>query len=78
MREKLKPEEGAGKWVLKEIDYDGVKNTFVMLANRLGSLGDEGRMLGSDGKDYTNTTRTLIQEWLPLAEMRAIFHQGPR
>lgn len=31
-------------------------------------MGDEGRVFGSDGKDYQNTTRTMIQTWQPLGE----------
>lgn len=59
-------EVGPGRWAIIKIDYDGVKNTVAMLANRLGSLGDEGRLFGSDGKDYSNTTRVLTQQWVPL------------
>ena len=57
---------GPGKWAFFSIDYDGVKNTAVIAANRLGSMGDQGRVFGSDGKDLANTTRTLIQQWVPL------------
>ncbi|MDA8486894.1 hypothetical protein NNO07_27900, partial [Pseudomonas resinovorans] len=59
-------EEGPGKWVTQETDYHGIQNTGQMLLNRLFSLGDEGRLFGSEGKDYENTKRTLIQEWIPL------------
>ncbi|WP_146136272.1 hypothetical protein [Pseudomonas simiae] len=57
---------GPGKWAFFSIDYDGVKNTAIIAANRLGSIGDQGRVFGSDGKDLANTTRTLIQQWVPL------------
>lgn len=57
---------GPGKWAFFSIDYDGVKNTAIIAANRLGSMGDQGRIFGSDGKDLANTTRTLIQQWVPL------------
>lgn len=57
---------GPGKWAFFSIDYDGVKNTAIIAANRLGSMGDQGRVFGSDGKDLANTTRTLIQQWVPL------------
>lgn len=57
---------GPGKWAFFSIDYDGVKNTAIIAANRLGSMGDQGRVFGSDGKDLANTTRTLIQHWVPL------------
>lgn len=59
-------ERGPGRWTIIKIDYDGVKNTVAMLVNRLGSLGDEGRLFGSEGKDYSNTTRVLTQQWVPL------------
>jgi type VI secretion system secreted protein VgrG len=29
-------------------------------------MGDEGRVFGSEGKDYMNTKRDKIQEWQPL------------
>ncbi|MCI0913045.1 hypothetical protein [Pseudomonas putida] len=59
-------ERGPGKWRTIDIDYDGLKNTFAMLQNRLGSLGDEGRLFGSEGKDYDNTTRVVTPQWVPL------------
>lgn len=59
-------EEGPGKWVTQETDYHGLQNTGQMFLNRLNSLGDEGRLFGSEGKDYENTKRTLIQQWMPL------------
>lgn len=57
---------GPGKWEKVSIDYDGVKNTAVLAANRLTSMGDEGRMFLSDGKDLANTTRVMIQRWIRL------------
>lgn len=59
-------EKGPGKWRTIDIDYDGLKNTFSMMQNRLGSLGDEGRIFGSEGKDYDNTSRVVTQQWVPL------------
>ncbi|MFI8741034.1 type VI secretion system tip protein VgrG [Pseudomonas sp. NPDC077405] len=59
---------GPGKWVTQEIDYDGMSNSVKMFMNRLGSLSDEGRVFGSEGKDYQNTTRTMIQVWQRLGE----------
>lgn len=58
--------KGPGKWVKKDIQYDRTSNAVALVANRIASLGDEGRVAGSDGKDYANTTRTMIQEWTPL------------
>ncbi|MNJ43714.1 hypothetical protein D3C77_387340 [compost metagenome] len=37
-----------------------------MFLNRLTSMGDEGRVFGSDGKDYGHTKRTVIQVWEAL------------
>ncbi len=67
---------GPGKWVKKEIDYDGISNTLAVLVNRSGSLTDEGRLIFSDGKDFTNTTRTLVQEWVPLANDELSYETG--
>lgn len=57
---------GPGKWEKVSIDYDGVKNTAIIAANRLVSMGDEGRAFLSDGKDLANTTRGLTQKWVRL------------
>lgn len=59
---------GPGKWVTQEVDYAGVRNVGTMILNRLTSMGDEGRVFGSDGKDYQHTKRTMIQTWQPLGE----------
>ena len=59
-------EEGPGHWVTVDHDYHGLKNTAIMAINRLTSMGDEGRVFGSEGKDYMNTKRDKIQEWQPL------------
>jgi len=67
------PRVGPGKWRLRNIEYDRVKNTFLLIANRLTSGGEEGRVFGAEGKDYSNTTRTLIHEWLPLNEEEKSF-----
>lgn len=58
--------EGPGHWVTIDHDYHGLKNTAIMAINRLTSMGDEGRVFGSEGKDYMNTKRDKIQEWQPL------------
>ncbi len=76
-------QDGPGKWITQSTDYHGVKNAGQMFLDRLFSLGDEGRLFGSDEKDYENTKRTLIQEWVPLivgeeyhAERSAIYRYG--
>lgn len=61
-------ESGPGVWVTIDDDFHGLTNTVVLLANRVGSLGDEGRVAGSDGKDYKNTIRDKIQEWQALPD----------
>lgn len=60
------PAEGPGFWITLDHDYHGLKNTAIMAINRLTSMGDEGRVFGSDGKDYMNTKRDKIQEWRSL------------
>ncbi len=59
-------DEGPGHWVTVDHDYHGLNNTVIMAINRLTSMGDEGRVFGSEGKDYMNTKRDKIQEWQPL------------
>ena len=59
-------EEGPGHWVTVDHDYHGLKNTVIMAINRLTSMGDEGRIFGSEGKDYMHTKRDKIQEWQHL------------
>lgn len=71
---------GPGYWKTVDNDYHGTKNVLVMVINRLTSMGDEGRVFGSDGKDYMNTSRDKIQQWTPLpAELdstsRALFSE---
>ena len=57
---------GPGKWEKVSIDYDGVTNTAILVANRLTSMGDEGRVVGSEGKDLANTTRVITLKWVRL------------
>lgn len=45
-----------------------MRNALAFTANRLTSSGDEGRLWLSEGKDYANTTRVVIQQWVPLDE----------
>ncbi|MHC8314060.1 type VI secretion system Vgr family protein [Pseudomonas sp. LB3P31] len=59
---------GPGCWVTIDHNYHGLKNTASMLLNRLMSMGDEGRLFGSDGKDYANTRRDKVQEWQRFLE----------
>lgn len=61
-------ESGPGHWVTIDHDYHALKNTALMAINRLTSLGDEGRLFGSEGKDYMNTKRDKIQAWTPLGD----------
>jgi len=59
-------EEGPGHWITVDHDFHGLKNSAIFAINRLTSMGDEGRLFGSDGKDYMNTKKDKIQEWSPL------------
>lgn len=36
---------GAGKWVLKEIDHDAFRNTLAIIANRSGTIANEGSVI---------------------------------
>ena len=56
-------EEGPGHWVTIDHDYHGLKNTVIMAINRITSMGNEGRLFGSEGKDFMHTKRDKIQEW---------------
>jgi len=62
------PESGPGHWVTVDDDYQGVKNSVVMALNRLTSMGEEGKVFGSDGKDYQNTQRDKVQKWKRLPD----------
>ncbi|QXI38078.1 hypothetical protein [Pseudomonas xantholysinigenes] len=72
---------GAGKWVLKEIDHDAFRNTLAIIANRSGTIANEGSVIFSEGKDWANTSRTLIHEWVRLSademhfESRSAIHR---
>jgi|GEM_PF-748567 len=57
---------GPGKWKTVNIKKHVGTNTAAMLANRFTSMGDEGRLFGSDGKDFANTVQTVVQQWVPL------------
>lgn len=57
---------GPGYWKTKDNDYHGLKNLGVLAINRATSMGDEGRVFLSDGKDLANTTREKIQVWTTL------------
>ncbi|WP_420820645.1 bacteriophage T4 gp5 trimerisation domain-containing protein, partial [Serratia microhaemolytica] len=64
----LAPSSGPGRWVTIDNDYHGISNTMIMAINRLTSMGDEGRLFGSEGKDFMNTIRDKIQAWQPLPD----------
>lgn len=59
---------GPGRWVTKDIKYDIATNVVAFASNWLTSRGDEGRPFWSEGKDYANTFRTIIQEWQRLPD----------
>lgn len=61
-------EYGPGYWKTNETDFNSVKNAAVMLLNRATSMGTQGRVLGSDGKDYMNTSRDKIQLWTSIPD----------
>lgn len=57
---------GPGYWKTKDNDYHGLKNLGVLAVNRATSMGDEGRIFLSDGRDLANTSREKVQVWSPL------------
>lgn len=59
---------GAGKWMTINIEYTSLITGVAFAANFLISLGDEGRVFLSDGKDFANTVRTVTQQWVALGE----------
>ncbi len=59
-------DSGPGHWVTVDEDYHGLKNAAVLFLSRLTSMSEEGRLFGSEGKDYANTKRDKIQEWKRL------------
>jgi hypothetical protein len=76
---KLEPKasaSGPGKWVLKNIDHDAVWNVLAVAANRSGTIANEGSVILSDGKDFANTTRTLIHEWARLSGGERSYEAG--
>lgn len=59
--------EGPGKWRTVDISVDMGKSALAFAANLLVSRGED-RMFLSEGKDYSNTVRTITQRWTPLEE----------
>lgn len=68
--------KGPGKWVLKDIDHDALWNVLTIAANRSGTIANEGSVILSDGKDWANTSRTLIHEWQKLGKDEKHFEFG--
>ncbi|QVM96329.1 hypothetical protein JYG36_25060 [Pseudomonas sp. SORT22] len=60
--------KGPGKWRTISIDLEGARSIVAFLANRITSMGDEGRPFLTEGKDYANTMRTVTQQWVPLEQ----------
>jgi len=61
------PTSGPGKWVTVDVDKRGVRNLFQIIAKRTETMGDEGRVWGSDGKDFEGTVQDVTQEWQALS-----------
>jgi hypothetical protein len=59
--------EGPGKWVNTGVDKVGGRNLLQMIVNRTESLGDAGRVFGSDGKDFKITVQDVTQKWRALS-----------
>ena len=58
--------EGIGKWLTTDVDVQEGRTLAQLFVNRTKSLGDEGRLFGSEPKDFENTVRDVTQEWVPL------------
>ncbi|MFC4241414.1 DUF2345 domain-containing protein, partial [Marinobacter oulmenensis] len=69
---------GPGKWVTTDVNKRGIRNFFQMLVKRTETIGDEGRLWGSDGKDFEGTVQDVTQTWTALSasETRALTEQG--
>ncbi|WP_072094036.1 hypothetical protein [Trabulsiella odontotermitis] len=61
-------EYGPGYWKTIDNDYHFFLNLGVMAINRATSMGDEGRLFMSEGKDFANTLRSQIQVWSPFPQ----------
>ncbi|MFD2643846.1 hypothetical protein [Pseudomonas japonica] len=59
-------QQGPGKWRTVNVKKHAGVNVAVIFSNRITSMGDEGRLFGSDGKDFANTVQTVTQQWVPL------------
>lgn len=70
------PTSGPGKWVKVNIEYDKMANALIALANRTSTISNQGAMIGSDGKDFQNTSRSFIQVWQPLQSDERSFAEG--
>ena len=68
--------QGPGKWKTISVKKHTGINTIAILANRMTSMGDEGRVFGSDGKDLQNTMQTVTQQWVPLNDHDAHMKHG--
>ena len=60
-------ESGPGKWVTTDLDKKGARNFFQIILNRTETIGDKGRLWGSDGKDFKGTVQDVTQEWRALS-----------
>ncbi|NIF17678.1 hypothetical protein [Pantoea sp. Cy-639] len=67
---------GPGKWVLKDIDHPVLWNVVAIVANRSGTIANEGSLIFSESKDWANTSRTLIHEWVRLDMNEGHFEAG--
>lgn len=59
-----------------KIEYDKMVNALIALANRTSTISNQGALIGSDGKDFQNTSRSFIQVWQPLQPDERNFAEG--
>ncbi|MGD8177462.1 hypothetical protein, partial [Marinimicrobium sp. ARAG 43.8] len=76
--EEEKATSGPGKWQTTDVDKQGFRNLTQIIAIRLRTLGEEGRLWGSDGKDFEGTVQDVTQTWTSLstAETQGLQENG--
>lgn len=62
---------GPGKWLTTDVNKRGIRNLLQILAIRTKTIGDTGRMMGSDGGDGEGTVRDVTQTWTELTASEA-------
>lgn len=64
---------GPGKWRTIDISVDKFQSGMAFVANYLTSRGDD-QLFFAAGQHYSNTRRTITQQWVPLLEEESRMH----